>query len=155
MLDTVFGLPVHSLAVHGAVVLLPLAAIGAVLIAARARWSKRFGVIVVVVALVGTGFAVLSEKSGETLAARVGTPEPHAELGERLPLIAAVFALVVVVFWLFDRGVPGDRRRPPWLVALAVLVVIASVVVTWWTIRVGHSGAEAVWKSIIDNAPAP
>ena len=31
----------------------------------------------------------------------------------------------------------------------AVLAVVAGVFVIWWTVRVGHTGADALWKGIV------
>lgn len=149
--DTFLGLPVHALVVHVVVVLLPLTAIGAILIAARNDWSKRFGIVVVVLAFVATGAAFVSKESGEKLAARVGLPQEHAELGDVMPWVALGFFVVVTVFWLFDRGVPGGRRRPGWLRAFAVAVVLVSLFAIYWTFQVGHTGAEAVWNPILQR----
>ncbi len=150
-LDTVFGLPVHVLVVHAAVVLLPLVSIGAILVALLPRFSRRFAVLVVVIAWVAVPAAFLAEGSGEQLAERVGLPQPHAELGESLPPFALALAVALLVFWLFDRGIPGNRGRPWWLKGLAVVVILVAVLTTWWTIRVGHSGAEATWSAVVQN----
>lgn len=151
LLDTVAGLPVHPLVVHAAVVLVPLAALGAVLMAFWRSFSRRFGVIVVIAAGVGAVASFVAKESGEQLAARVGEPEQHAELGDVLPLIAFALFVLVLVFWLFDRGVPENRPRPAWLIALAVLMVIAAAVAVFWTVRTGHTGAEATWSAIVEN----
>lgn len=150
-LDTIAGLPVHALVVHAAVVLVPLAAVGAVLMAFWPAFSRRFGVLVVLVAAGGAGAAVVAKLSGEQLAERVGTPEQHAELGDVLPLFAIALFVLVLILWLFDRGIPMNRKRPVWLVGLAVLVVIAAVAALLWTFRVGHSGAEATWSAVIES----
>lgn len=150
-LDTVFGLPVHVLVVHAVVVLLPLASIGAVLVALLPRFSQRFAVLVVVLAWAAVPAAFLAEGSGEQFAERVGLPQPHAELGESMPYFAVALAVVLLVFWLFDRGIPGNRGRPWWLKGLAVVLILVAVLTTWWTIRVGHSGAEATWSAVVQN----
>lgn len=147
--DTAFGLPLHSLVVHAAVVLVPLAAIGAVVMAFSPRFSRRFGALVVVVAIVGFGSSFIAKESGEALARRVGLPAEHAQLGDLMPVFALLLAGGLTVFWLFDRGIPGNRSRPWWLKVGAVLLVIVSVLAVYWTIRVGHSGAEAVWLKIM------
>jgi hypothetical protein len=149
--DTVFGLPVHSLVVHAVVVLLPLSAVGAICIALVPSWSKRFGILVVLGTFASFGAAVVARQSGEQLASRVGSPQPHVDLGSVLPLIALVLFVLVLVFWLYDRGVPGGRSRPTWLKVLAGLVVVVALVATGWTIRVGHTGSEAVWSPIVEN----
>lgn len=150
-LDTVNGLPVHPLIVHAAIVLVPLAAVGAVLVACRSAWDRRFGVVVVLVALVAAGASVLAKESGEHLARTLGLPEPHAQLGNRMPLIAGALFAAVLLLWLFDRGVPGNRRRPWWLVLLAILTVVVAVLAVWWTWRTGESGAATVWQPIMQR----
>lgn len=147
--DTIGGLPVHALVVHVSVVLVPVAALGAILIGLRSAWSRRFGIIVVLLAAVGTVATVVSKESGERLAERVGLPEPHAQLGDRLPLIAAALFVLVLILWLVDRGIPANRSRPAWLIVVAIAVIALAVFTGWWTIRVGDSGARAVWEPIL------
>ena len=149
LFDTVGGIPVHALVVHAVVVLVPLAAIGAVLMAVRPAFSRRFGSIVVIIAGIGAAASLVAKESGEQLALRVGEPDPHVELGDVMPLFASGLLVLVLVFWLFDRGIPANRSRPAWLVVLAVVMVIGAVAATWWTIRVGDSGAKAVWEPIL------
>lgn len=155
MFDTVFGLPVHAIVVHAVVVLVPLAAVGGVLIAVRPSWSRRFGILVVVAAGLGAVSAVVAKESGEQLATRVGIPQVHADLGDAMPVVAGVFFVAVTVFWLFDRGIPANRHRPAWLMVLAVVVIVAAIIAIVWTVRVGHTGAEAVWGPIVASTTVP
>ena len=150
--DTIGGLPVHALVVHVSVVLLPLTGLGAVLSAFKPAWSRRFGIIVVLVGLLALVSTVIAKESGEKLAARVGLPEPHAQLGDRLPLFAALLFVLVTILWLMDRGIPGNRSRPVWVIVVATLVVLAAIATAWWTFRVGDSGARAVWEPIMQKA---
>jgi uncharacterized membrane protein len=98
------GLPVHILVVHFVVVLLPLAALGAVVVALWPAARKRYGWLVVAVAAVATVLVQIAADSGDNLANRVPpTPEidEHARLGEQLlwwalPLFIAVTALMIV-----------------------------------------------------------
>jgi uncharacterized membrane protein len=144
----VLGLPLHPLIVHVAVVMLPLSALGAIAIAFRPAWSKRFGIIVVAGALVGAVTALISRSSGQELALQVGAPAEHVNYGNLLPIVAFVFFAVVTIFWLLDRGIPGNRRRPLGLKIFAGIVVLVSVGTIAWTALTGHSGAEAVWGSV-------
>ena len=111
------------------------------------RFSVRFGPAVVAVAAVGTVAAFLSRVSGEEFAERVGNPEEHAEAGELLPFIAVGFLVILLLLWLLDRR----GRRDLLTQIVGVAVIVAALVLTGWTIRTGHSGAEATWKSIIEN----
>lgn len=151
MLDTIDGLPVHALVVHIAVVLIPLAAIGAILIALRPRAMRLFGVATVLGAAIGTLASFASRNSGEALASRIGFPEPHVNYGEVFPIAALAFLVVLIIFWLYARGVPLNRSRPLWLKFLGGVVVIAAIGISYFTFLVGHSGAQATWASVIEN----
>lgn len=152
MFDTIFGLPVHTLVVHAAVVLLPLSALGAVIMGFSRRFSQRFGPVVVAVAGAGVVAAFISRASGEELAARVGSPEAHIQAGNLLPFVGLAMFVLVLALWLVDRPLTGARaRRSVGIQILAVAVVAAAVITTGWTVRTGHTGAEAVWQAIVEN----
>ena len=135
--------PLHPLVVHGAVVLLPLAALGAIAIAVSGRARKRYGSLVAVLAVVAFGAVLGARLSGEQLA---GTTTGTGTLGANMfwgligPWPAAVLAVAVVGLALADRG-----RKSPVLTTFAVLSIVAalaSLAVVVWT---GHLGATAVW----------
>ena len=111
------------------------------------RFSIRFGPVVVAVAAVGTVSAFVSRVTGEEFAERVGNPREHAEAGQLLPFIAVGFFVVLLLLWLLDRR----GRRDLLTQIVGVVVIVAALILTGWTIRTGHSGAEATWKSIIEN----
>lgn len=66
--------------------------------------------------------------------------------GDVVPLPVLGFAVLLTVFWLFDRGVPGNRARPLRLKLLAVAVVAAAVACTYLVVIAGHTGALSVWS---------
>ena len=138
--------------VHAAVVLLPLAALGALIMGFSARFSRRFGPLVVAVAAAGVVAAFVSRGSGEELAERVGNPEVHAQVGNLLPFIALGMLVVLLALWLLDRGLPGVRpQRSLGIQVLGIVVIAAALITAGWTVRTGHTGAEAVWQAIVDN----
>lgn len=142
---TFWDLPLHPLVVHLVVVLVPLGAIGAVLSALIPNFSRRYAsasVIIIGVALVAS---LLSRTSGQDLAREVSTTAEHINAGDVLPAFVGVFFVVTLVFWLFDRGVPLNRKRPIWLRLLAVVVIIVALVATYQTVIAGHTGAVSVW----------
>lgn len=151
MFDTIDGLPVHVLVVHVAVVLIPLAAIGAILIALRPRAMRLFGVATVLGAAIGTVASFVARSSGESLSSRIGFPEPHVNYGETFPIAALGFLILLVIFWLFARGVPLNRNRPLWLKVFGGVVIVAAIGISYFTFLVGHTGAEATWGSVIEN----
>lgn len=146
LFDTVFGLPLHPLAVHAVVVLLPLAALGAVLMALSPRLSRRYGGLIVLTGIASLIASFVAEQAGESLAREVGVTEQHAALGDVVPVLALVLALGLLGFWLVDRGIPGNRSRPWWLRIAAVVLIVVAVLATVWAVRAGHSGAESVWQ---------
>jgi uncharacterized membrane protein len=146
LFDTVFGLPVHVLVVHAVVVLGPLVALVAIVVALRRRsrrllpWTSAASVAVTVMAFVAA-------RSGEALSSRVGAREEHAAWGERVPWATAGMTAALLLMWLLDRG----RRRHAGGTIAAVLVVLASVATLGVVALAGHSGTQAVWEAIIEN----
>ncbi len=151
LLDTFNGLPVHPVVVHAVVVLMPLVAVLAILMVISSRFSRRFGPIVVALGFIAVGAALVAKESGEQLLRHVEASAHHIELGSRTPLYAGLYFLLLLGFWLLDRGIPGNRRRPAFVVILGVLLAIASVLICIQVYAVGHSGAEVVWLQILSG----
>lgn len=151
VLDTVFGLPTHVLVVHATVVLLPLASTMAVVLVLRRSVIHRWGWATVAVTAAGTVAAWLSRGSGEQFASRVGSPQPHVDYGDALPIHASLLLVVVLAYWLLARGVPGNRPLPWWVKVLGVVVLAGAIAVVVSTVVTGHSGAEAAWGAVIEN----
>ena len=87
--DLIAGIPVHPLVVHAAVVLLPLSALALIAIIIVPRLRRPLGWLTMAGLAVGAGAAIVARLSGEQLAARVGEPQQHLELGEKLPYFPA------------------------------------------------------------------
>jgi hypothetical protein len=151
LLDTSNGLPVHPLVVHAVVVLLPLVAVLAIIMVINSRFSRRFGPVVVALGFVAVGASLVAKESGEQLLRRVQAPPNHIELGDRLPVLAGLYFLLLLGFWLLDRGIPGNRRRPALVIILGIVLAIASVLICLQVYAVGHSGAEGVWLQILSG----
>jgi uncharacterized membrane protein len=147
--DLINGIPVHPLVIHAAVVLVPLTALGLIAMAIWPRFSAKHGWLVVGSAAIATMSCFAAKESGEALEDRVGEPGfDHAELGDLMPILAAVMLIVVVALWLLDRQGPNDAPAPRRGLRLAVAVV--GVVIALgnlvWVFRVGDSGAKSVWS---------
>ena len=165
-ISKLFGLPAHSLIVHIPVVLLPIAAIGAVLMVASPAWRARVGWLVVIAAGVSLLFVQLAIGSGEVLQESVDDTDlirEHAHLGEGLRPYAAVFFVAVLALMVYDRwrtrrAGSGDASavasaargtwRDPIMATVAVLVLASAVLSGLWVYRAGHSGAESVWSKV-------
>jgi hypothetical protein len=146
--DTVLGLPVHALVVHGVVVLLPLMALVTIWWAWRAPSRPALGWLVVAADLAVAVMTWVAKQSGEALQARLGglVAQDHAAIARWLPWVALALAAVAVLVQ-FARGSAGGLGMPPRVTAAVVTVVAAGAVV--WTVRTGHSGSAAVWGGII------
>jgi cytochrome b involved in lipid metabolism len=145
--DTIGGLPLHPLTVHAASVLIPLSAIALVLLVFVPKWRKAYLPLTVGTLAVSVGLAFAAKQSGEALAARVGNPADHQELGDLLfPASIGLFALGLA-FYFFTKT---ETKTPKWTLQLAgglSTAAVAGVVIL--SVLVGHSGAEATWGNRI------
>lgn len=155
---SVGSVPLHPLVVHAAVILLPVAAvIAAVLIfvpSSRNNWT-----LAGLLGFTSVGLAAVwaAEYTGEALAADVGYPGVHAELGEQAVIAATLFALFVAG-WVFLM-VRRPRRRL-WLIfrsrVFPVFMLITGAVTVFAIVQAGHSGAVATWESrMIQETSSP
>ena len=149
-IDTLFGLPAHPLIVHAAVILLPLAAIGMIVVALVPRSRRHYAPLVFGVALAATVAVGLAQQSGESLQGQVVKTEQlreHTRQGDTvLP-----WAIAVTIVSAAVAAEPYVRDRlakvPPKAVAgvLIAASLVAGIGATWTVVEVGHSGANSVW----------
>ena len=174
-MDQISGLPAHPLLVHVPVAMLPLAALGVVVLLARRAWYERYRWAVLVVAGIGTLGAILAASSGESLEGQMRAKEgaeamreihDHVEAGDMARNLAILFFVVlagyVVVPWFLDRHAGSDDHRSPgaatrsmptWLrPALMVAVAVTAVASMVSIIDAGHSGASRAWEEYDTSA---
>ncbi len=151
LLDTFGGLPVHPLAVHGAVVLLPLSALALALLIFVPKWRTNFFPLTLIGLGLSTVFTYIAKESGEALGERVGEPQTHEALGTILfPASVGLLALGVAFYFL------QRKERPKWQLQAAAGLALAGIIsVSALTYFVGHSGAEATWASRIASYETP
>jgi hypothetical protein len=155
------GIPVHPLIVHAVVVLLPLAALGAVAVAVRPAWRRSLGVPVLLIALAGVVAVPIATWAGEQLQAALPGPNPaieeHAQRGDVLLPFAVAFlvllAAAVIVGHRGDREAAGSggtvtATRTGLGTALGVPAALAGLVVAGLVVWIGHAGATAVWQGV-------
>ena len=163
MLDTINGLPVHPLVVHAVVVLVPLSVLLLLAALASRVVRERVGVATPLLATLSLALIPLATESGESLQRRVGRSDlvhAHAEMGESL--LPWMFGVTVIawVLWWFTRpargGAAGGSRRSLGRLFVPVLVigVIASLGAAVTVVRIGDSGAKAVWQQTGQLTPA-
>lgn len=155
----VAGVPAHPLLVHAVVVLLPLAALGAVAVAVRPAWSRPYGPLVALAALGGAASATLATVTGRQLEAAIGvTPQfapvidAHEQLGDLTLWVSWPFAALAVATTVLAHrttreeggGGTATRTRTGTRLLGAVTAVVGVVTVVL-VVLTGHSGAAAVW----------
>ena len=145
----VFGLPLHPLVVHAAVILVPMAALGALMLVGLPRLRAAYGWLTVAVAVAGAGSAVVARFSGQALAQDLGLTNSsrvarHMALGAWTPWPVVALALALAVFIWTTRRRSEDRSAAlVWVSgALSIVAAVASLVLVGLT---GHAGAAAVW----------
>jgi cytochrome b involved in lipid metabolism/uncharacterized membrane protein len=149
--DTIDGLPIHPLAVHVAVVFLPLSAMALALLIFVPKWRKTYLPLTLIGLSIATVFTFIARESGEALADRVGEPQTHEELGGILFPAAVGLLAVGVAFYFLQKS-----NQPKWLVQVTAGVAIAAVLsVSGLTYFVGHTGAQATWEKRIGPIARP
>jgi hypothetical protein len=139
------------------VLVLPVAALTAIVYALvpKWRWLLRWPTLVL-----GVGSlvcAVVAKESGEAFVAAVPQLQPlvkiHQDRADLLVWFVLVFALLAVAAFVLlagpsalasGKGAKATRSRPLELVTSAAIVVIGVIVIVQ-TIRTGDAGAKAVW----------
>lgn len=154
MFDTIFGLPVHPLVVHGVVVLVPVAACAAIAVAVVRRFRERYryaALFLTTAALVGVPVAT---QSGKALQARLDTGgvvedqiRRHQDAGELLLWPVLALWILTVVLVVLHRRPPAPRV----VSIVSFLTVVAGVAALGQVTLVGHSGATAVWSCTIGS----
>lgn len=157
----IMGLPAHPLFAHIPIVLIPIAAIGVVLMC----WPKlraRIGWVVAGILVVAGIMTQLAISAGQNLREYVIETQlvrDHAHMGENVrPWLLLMFLCVVGVM-LVDRKraqrgaagtfASGEGGRDGLKIASASLLVLAilfSAMSVYWIYRIGHSGSKAVWQ---------
>jgi hypothetical protein len=151
----VFGLPAHALVVHLAVVVVPLAALATVSSVLVVRWRPRLTAVAVALSAVALAVVWVASGSGEALEEHVDRAElieEHTELGETMLPIAGGLLAGAAAVAVVDRWRRRGRALPAGVVAVAMLLGLASSgVATVQVIRTGHSGSRAVWDGELDE----
>jgi hypothetical protein len=152
LFEELMGLPLHVLAVHAPVVLIPLLVTVALAYGFVPRFRAYLGWAAVTLAVLAPLSAVLAKLSGDAYRDRLyGTGEldpqlpvqVHAGLGDAAMWSSLGLGAVTLVLAAVRRGTEagtGLWRWVAWLLT-AVLTVLA-VLALFYVIRVGHTGSE-------------
>lgn len=145
------GLPWHPLIVHAVVILVPVSALGLLLILAVPKWRRPGQWFVLAGLIVGGIGTYIAKLSGDSLSAAVGLPVFHAEWGNNMVTLVVVLVAVTGA-WIFLEHL-GSKRILERITA--ILAAILSVGALGMTYIVGHSGAESVWAGTYEQAKQP
>lgn len=148
----ILGLPLHPLVVHAVVVLVPLAALGGIVISAWGAARRRYGWLTVAFALAAAVSTFVAQEAGEafyaTFVRHTATMDAHMQIGDQLLLWVVLLFFgslaVVVAQRLIDQQHPRGRIA---LIVGGIVTVVTAVISIVQVVRIGHSGAVAVWGS--------
>ena len=145
LFGSVAGLPLHPLVIHASIVLIPLVAIGALVMSYLPSFSRRYGKMILVIALFAQVSLFLAKVTGEAfeeiLDKDMGN---HAELGEIAPFVTLPMVVLIYLRWRLDRS--GSTVGSVWVRRLTSLaLILASLASIAVIVLVGHSGAQSVW----------
>jgi hypothetical protein len=165
----IHGLPAHVLLIHVVVVLVPVAA----LVLVAQAWSRPvrrwagvggpllcLGALVMVPVTTNAGYWLRRHINPQLAASEA--VRRHVHLGRQLlPWVIAMFVLSIAVFLLDRRtratqqavepapsaGTAGALAIVQIVIALLATLTAAGAIVQ--TVRIGDSGAQAVWKGTV------
>lgn len=151
MFDEVNGLPLHPLAVHAAVVLVPLSALlGVLYVVPRTRAWARWPFLLVALAAVPSVF--VARESGSELKGALSLGgealdlvNEHEDRATLLFYLVIGYAVVAVIAFVADRS-RGISKAMTQLIS--VLVIVGALAVAYQTYRVGDIGSRAVWDFV-------
>ena len=147
----ILGLPIHPLVVHAAVILMPTAALAALVMSYLPSFSRRYGKLIFGLSILGLLALFTARWSGEELQEIVrGEIQRHQNFGNLAPFFSAPLVALIYLRWRMDReganiGSPNFRRL------ISLFLVIAALISLAYVLLAGHSGAELVWGWVSKN----
>lgn len=153
--NSIFGVPLHPLVVHAAVVLVPLAALALIVSCWKSEWRRHYALPIALLALGGAAATMLAASTGESLQETVrqaaGTRVPfgdHPEQGNTAEIFAIFFAMGATGLWALEMWRERLRLQAWTSTAAYATSSVLGVVAIATIIIAGHSGAALVWKDV-------
>ncbi len=142
-------LPAHPLLVHAIVVLAPLTAVLTILCGVWTAARERLVWLTLALSVVTVVLTPFAIEAGEALIHQLPKSpvlREHAELGDTaiffvIGLLVVSMALTFLHRWGTRLGDKEKLAR----VVVAVLAVVVGVATIYQIVRIGHTGARAVW----------
>jgi hypothetical protein len=153
MFSTVFGLPAHPLVVHAVVVLVPLAALSALVVAVWPAARARYASPALGLATLALISVPLATHTGELLEEHV-RPSPFVErhtgmADGLLPFVALLWLAMAIMVVASRLHSSRDVSWARYVVgAAAVVAVVGAVASGVQVVRIGDSGARAAWHGV-------
>jgi ABC-type branched-subunit amino acid transport system permease subunit len=149
-MTTIAGLPAHVLFVHALVVLAPLTALLEILCGFWPAARRRLVWLVLAFAAVNLVLTPLTVEAGEWLYKREVSPSPilaeHAERGDWMIYFSAALLVVAIALAVLHwRESKAGKPRTLFTVTVAVIALLVGVGSIVGVVRIGDSGAHAVW----------
>ena len=156
-MTAIAGLPAHVLFVHFLVTLAPLTAVLEMLCAVWPAARRRLVWLVVALAAVTLVLTPITVEAGEWLYGREQNPgaalQTHAERGEWMIYFSIALLFVAIALAVLRRYEARlTRRRTLATVAVALTAVLVGVSSIVTVVRIGDSGARAVWGGQLTEA---
>jgi hypothetical protein len=165
-INTIYsGLPAHPLLLHVPVILIPVAAIGALVLAAWPRLFVRHGLSIGLVTVVALGATNLTIGAGHALRDDLNLQGPgiiaqHASAADTLRIVLIVFtALLLIAVAVFrtagprvtgvgpvDAALTAVRSSVAVGAGLRAIVAVFAIASLYYVFHTGDLGAKAVWQ---------
>lgn len=146
MFEEFQGLPLHPLAVHAPVVLVPLLVVVASVYALVPKVRRHVGWAALLLAVGAPASVWLARISGQAYERRLyGSSQAlpvqeHAEFGDRLLWVSLGLGLAtLLLLWVGKRRRSAANRQLSY--GLTAVVVVLAAVAAWLAYQSGHSGA--------------
>jgi hypothetical protein len=146
----ILGLPLHPLILHATVVIVPLAALGAIVISLL-KWARlRYSELVLAAAIAAPILTFVTQEAGEDFSKRFANPSPalqrHEALGGTLLWWTVGLLVGVVLVYLGQRLVTAENPRGRLMLIIgSVVSIVFGIVCIVQVVRIGHAGATAAW----------
>jgi preprotein translocase subunit SecG len=174
-INTIYsGLPAHPLFLHVPVILIPVAAIGALVVVVRTRWLDPHGLWLGLIAVIALGSVNLTMGAGDALRADLGLGggaggfgggaadliARHAHAASILRILTIVFTAVFLVtvalyrvrgghstgVGVVDRGLGAVAATEPAVLVLRLATGLLALGCLYFVYHTGDLGAKAVWQ---------
>lgn len=148
-MNTIGDLPAHPLLVHAIVILTPLTAVLTILCAVWTAARERLVWLTLALSVTTVILTPFAIEAGEALIHQLPKNpvlREHAELGDTAVFFVIGLLVVSLAITALHRWGTrlGDREKLA-RVVVAVLAVVVGVATIYQIVRIGDTGAHAVW----------